>query len=68
MPRGFGPKALVFSPGELVTIGRMFAQGLDTWQIARKMRVPESVVANHLGLARAAHKRSLEEKPVEFAL
>lgn len=66
MPRGFGPTAPVFAPGELLRIGRLFAQGLDTWQISREMRVPESDVANSLGLARAALKRSLEKH--EFAL
>jgi len=65
--RQVGPKAPVFSPGELLTIGNLFAQGLDTWQIAREMRVPESDVANSLGQARAALKRSLEKRE-EFAL
>jgi hypothetical protein len=68
--RQVGPRAPVFSPGELLTIGNLFAQGLDTWQIARRMSVPEHDVANCLGVARAHRRREMARRaaPAESVL
>lgn len=55
-------KKQTFSPDDVLRIGNLFAQGLDTWQIARQMRVPECDVYNHLGLARARHKMQVERR------
>jgi hypothetical protein len=52
-----GPQEPAFSPDELLTIGRMFSEGSDTLDIARKLRVHESVVANSLGMARSYERQ-----------
>lgn len=42
------------SPTELIAIGAMFRDGHDTLDIANILDLPESVIANNLGAARAA--------------
>lgn len=55
-------KKPTFSPDDILRIGNLFAHGLDTWQIARQMRVPEHDIYNHLGLARARYKMQAERR------